>query len=101
MGSTGIEEELVGVLVTCFHGEVTGGEVGRRESVPGGASREKDAEDGCMALLCSVHQRTEALGVEVGHVGAGVYQRLHLFGVTAPGGLAQLIRLVHGCAVLC
>jgi len=93
---TGVEEKVEGFAVAFLHGVVAGGEAGGREGVPGSAGGEEESEDGCMAVLCGVHERIEALAVEVGDVGAGVYESPHFLHVTLPGRLAQLLlRFLH------
>lgn len=79
-----------------LHGVVAGGEAGGREGVPGSTGGEEESENGCMAFLCGVHERIEALAVKVGDVGAGVYESLHSLRVTLFGRLAQLLlRFLH------
>ncbi|KAK7828669.1 hypothetical protein CFP56_030022 [Quercus suber] len=70
---TSIDEGIISFLVGSFHGEIAGGEVGGREGVPRRAGVEKGLDDGGVAVLGRVHERSEAFTVEIGHVGTGVY----------------------------
>lgn len=88
MINTGIEEDIKSVLMSSFHSQISGGEVGGGECIPGRTSFEKVLDDVGVAVLGRVHKRSEALGVEIGHVGSGVYQSFHLVQVAALGGLA-------------
>lgn len=67
---TCVEEEVEGVLVGEVHGEVSGREVGGGECVPRGARFQEDFDDGGVTRTCGVHERSEALFIEVRDVGA-------------------------------
>lgn len=54
------------------HGEISGGEIGRREGVPGSTGFEKLLDDVGVALLGGVHERSEAFAIEVRNVSAGL-----------------------------
>ena len=96
-----MEEDVEGRLVPGVHGEVSGGEVGRREGVPRSAGLEEGLDGAGVAVLGGVHERSEAVAVEARSVGAGVDQRLYLLGVAVPRRRAQLLELAHAHGLWC